>query len=192
LTETTEEHPFYVDGKGWVKAEDLKTGDNLRLFDGSNIQIDSIEIRKLDEEIKVYNFEVDDFHTYFVGTAGFLVHNSCGKKIGIANREMILPIESSHDTARLTLLSELDNTGAFRNGSNKYIGRLPQSYGYGKQIGRVSLDGKVRWRLDFDEKIGVHYNIEDFSMGKGANAVKKIIPINISYEEYLRIIDSWN
>lgn len=79
VIETTEEHPFYVYGKGWIKAKDLKTGDNLRLFDGSNIQIDSIEIRKLDEEIKVYNFEVDDFHTYFVGKTGILVHNSCRK-----------------------------------------------------------------------------------------------------------------
>ena len=25
----------------------------------------------------------------------------------------------------------------------------------------------IRWRLDYDEKIGVHYNLEDFSRGKG-------------------------
>ena len=66
------------------------------------------------------------------------------------------------------------------------------SYGYGKQIGRQSLDGKVRWRLDYDPEIGVHYNIEDFSKGKGANAIKEVIPIDISYNEYKAIIDSWN
>lgn len=28
--------------------------------------------------IKVYNFEVEDFHTYFVGESSVLVHNDCG------------------------------------------------------------------------------------------------------------------
>ena len=30
-----------------------------------------------EEGIKVYNFEVQDFHTYFVGECGVLVHNDC-------------------------------------------------------------------------------------------------------------------
>lgn len=90
------------------------------------------------------------------------------------------------------MLKEVDKTGAFKNGSNKYIGRLESSYGYGKQIGIQSFDGKVRWRLDYDDKIGVHYNFEDFSNGKGANAIKKVIPIDISYDEYTQILDLWN
>lgn len=69
---------------------------------------------------------------------------------------------------------------------------MESSYGYGKQIGRQSFDGKVRWRLDFDEKVGVHYNFEDFFNGKGANAIKKVIPIDISYDEYKNILDLWN
>ena len=105
---------------------------------------------------------------------------------------MFLPTEKTHDLARNTLVKELDATGAFKNGSQKYYGRLKGSYGYGKQIGTQSLDGKVRWRLDYDEKIGVHYNIEDFSKGKGVNAIKKVIPIDISYDEYTRTIDLWN
>ena len=55
----------------------------------------------------------------------------------------------------------MEQTGAFKNGSNKYIGRLESSYGYEKQIGRQSFYGKVRWRLDYDEEIGVPYNFED-------------------------------
>lgn len=90
------------------------------------------------------------------------------------------------------MLKEIDKTGAIKNGSNKYIGRLESSYGYGKQIGRQSFDGKVRWRLDYDEKIGVHYNLEDFSNGKGADAIKKVIPIDISYDEYTQILALWN
>jgi len=29
-----------------------------------------------DEPVKVYNFKVDDFHTYHVGKKGILVHNA--------------------------------------------------------------------------------------------------------------------
>ena len=29
-------------------------------------------------QVKVFNFEVEDFHTYFVGESHVLVHNACG------------------------------------------------------------------------------------------------------------------
>ena len=126
------------------------------------------------------------------GVSEEIVENTT-KGVGKPNsKEIFLDTASSHDTARKTLISELDSTGAFKNGSNPYQGRLKSSYGYRKQIGRQSLDGKVRWRLDFDEIIGVHYNIEDFSKGKGVNAVKKVIPIDISEQAYKKIINLWN
>lgn len=106
--------------------------------------------------------------------------------------EIFLDQEKTHESARNTMVNELDKTGTFTNGAKPYIGRLEKSYGYGKQIGTQSLDGKVRWRLDYDEKIGVHYNIEDFSNGKGMKAIKKVIPIDISYDEYKSIIALWN
>ena len=106
------------------------------------------------------------------------------------SKEIILAIEKTHESARNTLVLELQKTGAFKNGSESYIGRLESSYGFGKKIGRISLDKKVRWRLDFDKKIGVHYNIENFKNGKKAKAIKKVITINISYNEYVQILDS--
>ena len=33
--ETTSEHPFYVDGKGWVDGCDLRIGDQLISSDGT-------------------------------------------------------------------------------------------------------------------------------------------------------------
>ena len=106
------------------------------------------------------------------------------------SKEIILAIEKTHESARNTLVLELQKTGAFKNGSESYIGRLASSYGFGKKIGRISLDKKVRWRLDFDKKIGVHYNIENFKNGKKAKAIKKVITINISYNEYVQILYS--
>lgn len=37
--------------------------------------------------------------------------------------------------------------------------------------------------------MGVHYNIEDFTSGKGTNAKKTVIPIDIGYDKYKTIIE---
>ena len=77
--DTTTNHPFYVDGKGWVAAGDLEIGDTLVTAEGNEVEIADIEIERLAEPITVYNLEVEDFHTYFVGEYGVLVHNYPGK-----------------------------------------------------------------------------------------------------------------
>ncbi len=193
---TTELHPFYVEGLGFVQAGCLQEGYELKCLDGRKETVTGIRVEWLEEPAEVYNFEVADYHTYYVGDGDVLVHNKCanpsGKDGGIRSNEVVLPKERTHDAARNTLLKELDKTGAFVNGSNRYVGRLEKSYGYKMQIGRESFDKKIRWRLDFDEIIGVHYNIDDFSAGRGTNAVKTVIPIDISYDEYKKIIDLWN
>lgn len=75
----TEEHPFYVEGKGWVNAGALHAGMVVWLADGTKAIIEDVTIEYLDTPIAVYNFKVEDFHTYFVGYSGVLVHNaSCG------------------------------------------------------------------------------------------------------------------
>jgi len=66
----TEEHPFYVNDE-WVKVKDLKVGDLLFDKDSNNVTINSIEY--VDEVVTVYNFEVDNTHTYFAEDV--LVHN---------------------------------------------------------------------------------------------------------------------
>lgn len=72
---TTETHPFYVKGRGFVDAEELRQGDELLDINGNVTVIESIEIEKA-EPTKVYNFQVEDFHTYHVGENGILVHNA--------------------------------------------------------------------------------------------------------------------
>ena len=73
--DTTTNHPFYVEDKGWVAAGDLEIGDTLVTADGDEVEVVDIEIEKLDEPILVYNLDVADFDTYFVGEYGVLVHN---------------------------------------------------------------------------------------------------------------------
>ena len=71
-------HPFYVYKFGWTTARALRAGDVLVLSNGELVTVEWIDHEILESPIYVYNFEVEDFHTYFVGKSGILVHN--GKK----------------------------------------------------------------------------------------------------------------
>ena len=75
--ETTNEHPFYVEGHGWTNASDLKVGDKVRLEDGTIGIVEKAKHAALDTSVTVYNFEVEDFHTYYVSEQKVLVHNTC-------------------------------------------------------------------------------------------------------------------
>lgn len=73
--ETTLEHPFYMEGKGWVNAEDLQTGDQVHQADGTTGTVWlKWNVQKTQE---MYNLYVDTAHTFFVGDGQWLVHN-CG------------------------------------------------------------------------------------------------------------------
>jgi len=70
----TPEHPFYVNGN-WVEAKDLVKGMALTTLDRKTSTVEFIKF--LDEKVKVYNFEVEGNHNYYVSEKGILVHNTC-------------------------------------------------------------------------------------------------------------------
>ena len=74
---TTPEHPFYEVQKGWTASLELRAGDILVLVNGEYVIVEKIQHEILESPIKVYNFEVEGFHTYFVGDDDVLVHNMC-------------------------------------------------------------------------------------------------------------------
>ena len=75
---TTPEHPFYSPIKGWIAAINLRAGDILLLQNGKYLIVEAIQHEILERPVTVYNFEVADFHTYYVGNSSILVHNTCG------------------------------------------------------------------------------------------------------------------
>jgi hypothetical protein len=74
---STAEHPFYVQGQGWVPVRSLSDGDVLLDVDGSELKVESA--RPTGEKATVYNFHVNDLHNYHVraGESWVLVHNTC-------------------------------------------------------------------------------------------------------------------
>ncbi len=75
IIESTPDHPVYVEEKGWMWAENLETGDQLRQADGNFVEVVIVEYEQLDEPELVYNFTVEGPHTYFVLETAVLVHN---------------------------------------------------------------------------------------------------------------------
>lgn len=77
----TGEHPFYLISRpeeGFFPMRELLAGDSLVLASGKSAQVLSLKTERGPPKIPftTYNFEVEDFHTYFVGEAGVWVHNT--------------------------------------------------------------------------------------------------------------------
>ena len=72
---TTKEHPFWVKDIGWMPVSELKKGDQLTSSSGHDLTVFSVVTTG--EFKTTYNFEVEEYHTYFVGDVGVWVHNQC-------------------------------------------------------------------------------------------------------------------
>ena len=101
VIETTEEHPFWVEGQGWTNAKNLNAGDIVRDKNGNNLTIENVEIVKLPENeyIAVYNFEVAEYHTYYVSEFDVLVHNRCHHELDASVERNNIEIFRKHYTS---------------------------------------------------------------------------------------------
>ena len=76
----TPEHPLYVQGQGWVEAGSLGIGSSVVSRARQPLMVQKVSWQRARSGTKpftVYNLEVANSHTYFVGTAsgGAWVHN---------------------------------------------------------------------------------------------------------------------
>lgn len=73
---TTETHPFYVNNCGFVNAGELAIGDELLNSNCNVLLVENHSVELTYEPTTVYNFQVEDYHTYHVSGFGVLVHNA--------------------------------------------------------------------------------------------------------------------
>ena len=73
---TTVDHPFYVKNQGFIKAGELAVGDELLDSNKNILLVENFDVELTDEPTTVYNFQVEDYHTYHVSGFGVLVHNA--------------------------------------------------------------------------------------------------------------------
>jgi hypothetical protein len=65
-------HRFWIAGRGWIMARDLKGGETLRLLKGAT-RVESVETGPVQP---VFNLDVAQAHDFFAGTAAALVHDN--------------------------------------------------------------------------------------------------------------------
>ena len=65
-------HRFWKLGEGWVMARDLKSGDRVRTLGGAT-PVTSVSPDRVQP---VFNLEVSENQTFFVGGQGALVHDN--------------------------------------------------------------------------------------------------------------------
>jgi len=79
----TANHPFWVDGgaqlsgPGWLQAANLRVGDRLHTANGRDVAVTGLRLGV--GQAMVYTLTVARDHTFFVGSARVLVHNSNGE-----------------------------------------------------------------------------------------------------------------
>ncbi|MHC6626188.1 polymorphic toxin-type HINT domain-containing protein [Streptomyces globosus] len=88
---TTPGHKFYVVGRGWTVAADLRTGDRLQEPDGSVRTVTSLDELPVSGTRRVYDITVDGLHSFFVRTEGdlprdVLVHNCLNLRLHEGDR----------------------------------------------------------------------------------------------------------
>ena len=104
----TDEHPLWVQGKGWTHAKDVVQDDILAAIKGDVLVRANTAVAK---PVQVYNFSVTNTPNYFVGDAGVWAHNAkkcdLGKvtKPGTAGGELTgsrkpIPPKSDAETIR--------------------------------------------------------------------------------------------
>ena len=141
---TTSEHPFYVMEKGWVNAYQLKIGDKLIQQSGKIIILEDVHYQTLEDPIIVYNFEVEDWHTYYVSNCSVLVHNACNfdpsaiiKNINQNSAHHIMQEKHAWDLVGANDWSGVSNVinTVLTKGSGvaNNVGNVVYSYNYGGQ-----------------------------------------------------------
>ncbi|WMT82949.1 hypothetical protein TEMA_34470 [Terrisporobacter mayombei] len=180
VIEATEQHVFYIDNVGWIPASMIEEGDVVVLQSGDKSKVEKIDKVVHNELIRVYNFEVEDFHTYFVSDASVPVHNdysgvrrkkvkasktidrNTGEEVGrfIADDKGNIIIKLKDGRTVKAGRGGVDTNTLYSNGSNyqRYNpkGHPPNS---GKPHGHGHLKGKGRGRNGQDPSIDTKGNV---------------------------------
>jgi hypothetical protein len=133
----TAEHPLWA-ADGWVAVGELAVGGVVWARDG---WAEVVAIADTGERETVYNFEVADFHTYFVGEGGVWAHNAGCRGLWKITEE------GTERTMRH------DRFGKFYKSKSSGLWWSRDRAGHGRSAWKVfdeTSDG-LRWKADADQ-----------------------------------------
>ena len=186
----TPSHPFYVDKLGWTLARSLRAGDLLVLSNGELVTVEWVQHEILESPIKVYNFEVQDFHTYFVGENGVFVHNGCGDNQSVyalydENTNQIEYVGRTNDLGKRKAQHKASNS------SRKNLKMVPiaEDIPYDAARGLEQLGIEKYNTLNPVKKSGNAYNNQINGVSKSAKNATKSKRYLTAGEEYANKLD---
>jgi RHS repeat-associated protein len=126
--DTTDNHPFYVEGRGWTRVDELDIGDRIPSAYGGLLRVTSATWTQRVET--VYNFGVEEFRSYFVGESAAWVHNC---------------FDSTRKYLRTTPREKVDEATV----AESLLGDgLKHRWGDGQRVHFEDAAGKIRARID--------------------------------------------
>ena len=128
VVRTTDEHPFWVEGRGWTATHDVLPGDRILGMAGETAVVEEVLATGVWET--VYNFRVAEYHTYFVGDGswGFALwaHNTCAPGAYSAlRRNRPAGFQTHHlnqDAAFRTVIPHSKGVCIYLEGSTQQVG----------------------------------------------------------------------
>ena len=173
---TTETHPFYVNKKGFVEAGKLKPGEELVDVNNNIVKIEEYSVEITKEPTPVYNFQVEDFHTYFVGENEIWVHNAeCtvefSNKSGFDEKEFKRQLKDQQEgLGDLTIDEYKNNRQAYNDRKAKTgSGRDPNSNKYQRQAKKKAIaDKTAEFRKQGYSKSEAESMAKSWAKGKAA------------------------
>lgn len=169
IIETTAEHPFLANG-AWKNAADLITGDKISTKDKNVVEIKNTQFNYTSK--KVFNFEVGDWHTYFVGILEILVHNNSQKCLTALMRELVEFTSKKYNIGNVVILLD-------KKGMKHILSRHHPKF----------WDGSVKATQTFLSK---HLTVSDIKKGIGAvieQNKEAILKNGTSRGQYKGIVD---
>ena len=120
-------HPFYSPVKGWTSAIDLRAGDILVMLNGEYVVVEQVQHELLESPETTYNFEVEDYHTYYVGNTAVLVHNKCGEQFDENQSALLKLAKENKNGVTLSdakiLIDWANEYGISNHGPQIHVGR---------------------------------------------------------------------
>ena len=139
--QTTRQHPFWVAGKGWVPAGGLAIGNAIVTRAGPALVVKSVVWARRAEGYRVYNFQVEGDHTYFVGKTdgGLWVHN--------ADYDAAAAAAEAAELERLAAQWRMGSHSTLENSLNKHFDV------HGGEVGATSLTQYMRKAEGFRQNL---------------------------------------
>ena len=153
--EVSDNHPFWVKGRGWVESAKLQRGMKLQAYDKSIVTV--ANVADLGREAPTFNLTVADFHTFFAGESKAFVHNACACTYALP---MLLGQGGEERVRAVYDIGPKPGVPIQMNGRERIPdGLTGAALSEVKNVGYQSYTQQLRDYLDFAQAAGIDFDL---------------------------------